>query len=140
MKSLKDQRKHRTQMSAAEAERVERLIRRVSNWKFDGTHYSLRGSEKFVLNTEVWLALEKGSLIEVRRVKQKGYPVDVRATLRADVGRDSVIVCVSLSQRRVITVWRNALEDRHATLDLSKYTWRAGVQGLVGNVLARRKG
>ena len=117
---MSNQRKHVTQMTNAEVDSVSALIRSIRDWDGnDSPHLKERKRHWNVTDAEVQSAIHNGTLIEVHR---NNFP-DVRAVLRHDVGMRSVNVTISLVQHTVITVWINAIDDRHSTLKIAEYAW-----------------
>lgn len=105
------QRKHRKQMTKAEVMAVETLVTSVPAWT-SKAHYDVRSRERSVTRFEVYQTIAFGECIEAKD--------DNRVVMRHHTG---VCVVVEIPTRTVVTVWYNAPEDKHYTLDLSQYRW-----------------
>lgn len=118
MQQRDDKRKHRSQMTWAEIRLVETAIRNFGQYKTTA-HTEVRMAQKRVTMNEALDTLRHGELIEVHN----NNGTDVRALMQWDSTKDKVSVVVSVVSGEIITVWRNAADDNHATRDMSKYRW-----------------
>lgn len=82
-------------------------------------HASLRMRERGITENEIVNCLSSGNLIECHN----NVKTDVRALFRKDNQERSICVVVSLITGKVITVWSNATDDHHESLNTAKYVW-----------------
>jgi len=117
------QRKHRQQMNDQEIAFAEAFAHSLSkDWLEQSTHFVQRTQEKNIDAQSIALALKYGKVIEVKD--------DARIVLRGNkrTGFDYVaIVVVSITDKVLVTAWRNGVKDDHKTLKRGDYTWRANV-------------
>jgi hypothetical protein len=111
-KVMENKRKHRSQMEAAEIALIERAIHRRTHSEF-APHAFDRMREKRISFLEVSCALDCGELIEVHNNVRD----DIRALVRHRQGASHVCVVISLISGKIITAYRNAANDNHATLN-----------------------
>jgi len=98
-------------MTRGEIAAIESLIKAVPSW-VSKSHYTVRSRERRIARIEVFQAVRYGEVIEAKD--------DNRVVMRHHSG---VCVVLSVPDHTVVTVWYNAPEDQHYTLDLSQYRW-----------------
>jgi hypothetical protein len=113
-------RKHRFQMSDQEIARIERHVHAIPSWS-NVEHALHRMVEKGVTPEQVLRTLECGYVVEVHN----NIADDIRCVFRRNSGWNSICVCVSLTKKYVVTVWKNKVDDNHSTLNPRKYQWKA---------------
>lgn len=133
-KKRKEIRKHFTQMNEQELEIVKNKIKSSVNGDvnsvnivphaFDNLFKRLRKGRD--INTyKIMLAqtLIDFSPIEFKRIYNGVNLVEERSVLRGKrlVNEESIVLVYSLTQRKIITVWINSLNDTHSTLDTNLY-------------------
>ena len=112
------QRKHRIQMNDSEIACAEFVAHATTGWTFgDNVHLFERLTSKRITRDEVIIALQSGDVIEV----QDGGRIVLRSG-----GGIAVVAC--LRTLTIVTTWRNDVDDTHATLDLSEYTWQIDLE------------
>jgi hypothetical protein len=122
-------RKHRQQMTLAESQAIESVVRSL-NVKAIAAHAISRMREKGVSEQHIEATLRTGQAIEIHNDAN-----ELRILLRADViGFWSACVVFSLDRQTVVTVWRNQVTDTHKTLRLNEYQWKVNVCELLGRV------
>jgi hypothetical protein len=114
-------RKHRKQMHPGEIAAVEGLVNSEGNWNI-GPHATKKMADKGITTDQVIETLALGYVVEVN------HNNDLCAVFRKEYGRFAVCVVVNLPTRWVVTVWKNGARDTHATLDHSKYLWKANIE------------
>ena len=133
-KGRKEIRKHFTQMNEQELEIVKNKIKSSVNGDvnsvnivphaFDNLFKRLRKGRD--INTyKVMLAqtLINFTPIEFKRIYNGVNLVEERSVLRGNrlVNEESIVLVYSITQRKIITVWINSLNDMHSTLDTNLY-------------------
>ncbi|ARM66910.1 hypothetical protein AM5_057 [Lactococcus phage AM5] len=133
-KKRKEIRKHFTQMNEQELEIVKNKIKNsvkgdvnsvnIVPHAFDNLFKRLRKGRD--INTyKVMLAqtLIDFTPIEFKRIYNGVNLVEERSVLRGKrlVNEESIVLVYSLTQRKIITVWINSLNDTHSTLDTNLY-------------------
>lgn len=114
-----DKRKHRQQMSDAEADTVLAQVRAFQNVSISH-HARQRMRDKGITKAEVSRAIQHGDLIEVHN----NVPGELRVLLElVDKSRGRISVVVNFNDGEVKTVWFNNYDDTHATRDWSQYRW-----------------
>lgn len=112
-------RKHQKQMTPAERQHVENHIHGLRGWILK-PHAIKRGLERVVDTDALYTTMRIGDVIEVHN----DVPAQIRAVLRADLGNASICVAADLTNREIVSVWVNALDDQHDTLNLGNYRWQ----------------
>lgn len=115
---MKSVRKHYTQMSKAELNKCDRLLKQIKKVCYTKHAYS-RMRTKHISKGQVNHVLATGHIIEFERV-YSFYGVNPRLVVRGHVSNKDVCVVVGLDGF-IKTAWVNSASDNHATLDLSKY-------------------
>src|SRR5271165_4786314 len=110
-------RKHTNQMSQAERQAIRSAVLSLPVQSVI-QHAKDRMAQKHVTPEQAMLAIQSGQVIELHN--DAGT---LRTLLRVDLQSTSVCVVLDLDRRAIITVWRNAVNDTHRTLDLSAYQW-----------------
>ena len=133
-KGRKEIRKHFIQMSEQELEIVKNKIKSSVNGDvnsvnivphaFDNLFKRLRKGRD--INTyKIMLAqtLIDFTPIEFKRIYNGVNLVEERSVLRGNrlVNEESIVLVYSITQRKIITVWINSLNDMHSTLDTNLY-------------------
>lgn len=133
-KGRKEIRKHFTQMNEQELEIVKNKIKSSVNGDvnsvnivphaFDNLFKRLRKGRD--INTyKIMLAqtLIDFTPIEFKRIYNGVNLVEERSVLRGNrlVNEESIVLVYSITQRKIITVWINSLNDMHSTLDTNLY-------------------
>lgn len=133
-KKRKEIRKHFTQMNEQELEIVKNKIKNsvkgdvnsvnIVPHAFDNLFKRLRKGRD--INTyKVMLAqtLIDFTPIEFKRIYNGVNLMEERSVLRGNrlVNEESIVLVYSLTQRKIITVWINSLNDTHSTLDTNLY-------------------
>lgn len=133
-KGRKEIRKHFTQMNEQELEIVKNKIKSSVNGDvnsvnivphaFDNLFKRLRKGRD--INTyKIMLAqtLIDFTPIEFKRIYNGVNLVEERSVLRGNrlVNKESIVLVYSITQRKIITVWINSLNDMHSTLDTNLY-------------------
>ena len=133
-KNRKEIRKHFIQMSEQELEIVKNKIKSSVNGDvnsvnivphaFDNLFKRLRKGRD--INTyKIMLAqtLIDFTPIEFKRIYNGVNLVEERSVLRGNrlVNEESIVLVYSITQRKIITVWINSLNDMHSTLDTNLY-------------------
>lgn len=110
--------KHVRQMTSREKQLLYSLVRSIKNWSF--TDYAFkRVDERLISKTDIIKAIKNGYLIEYH-YKNKDHRVLMRGSHLIE-HKFVVCVVVSITKRKVITVYVNEHNDNHYTLDWSKY-------------------
>lgn len=122
------ERKHRIEMKAAEIANVESLIHNVNAWDFSHDHVMERCEQKGIRKGDLVNCLRYGRVIEVNDAG--------RAVLRLNMKGGGVVVVASLAERVLVTAWKNANEDNHATLNRSEYGWKVNAADYVRSLLS----
>ena len=133
-KGRKEIRKHFTQMNEQELEIMKNKIKSSVNGDvnsvnivphaFDNLFKRLRKGRD--INTyKIMLAqtLIDFTPIEFKRIYNGVNLVEERSVLRGNrlVNEESIVLVYSITQRKIITVWINSLNDMHSTLDTNLY-------------------
>lgn len=133
-KKRKEIRKHFTQMNEQELEIVKNKIKNsvkgdvnsvnIVPHAFDNLFKRLRKGRD--INTyKVMLAqtLIDFTPIEFKRIYNGVNLMEERSVLRGNrlVNEESIVLVYSITQRKIITVWINSLNDMHSTLDTNLY-------------------
>ncbi|ARM66815.1 hypothetical protein AM4_157 [Lactococcus phage AM4] len=133
-KKRKEIRKHFTQMNEQELEIVKNKIKNsvkgdvnsvnIVPHAFDNLFKRLRKGRD--INTyKVMLAqtLIDFTPIEFKRIYNGVNLMEERSVLRGNrlVNEESIVLVYSITQRKIITVWINSLNDMHSTLDANLY-------------------
>jgi hypothetical protein len=112
------QRKHREQMSENEIACAEFVAHATTGWTFcNNVHLFERMNNKRITRDDVIGALQSGIVIEV----QDGGRIAMRS-------ENGIAAVADLRTKAIVTAWRNAVTDKHSTLDLSDYTWTADIE------------
>lgn len=127
MMKFAGQRKFVNQMTNQEIDGLFRRLRAVrsNEWRLSG-HVFDRLEEKGISATrrDVVSTIHSSELLEYKIDERYGV-CDERVLLRANaIVNDSynLHVVYSLTNKKVVTVWINHINDRHATLKMSLYT------------------
>ena len=127
MMKFAGQRKFVNQMTKQEIDGLFRRLRAVrsNEWRLSG-HVFDRLEEKGINATrrDVISTIHSSELLEYKIDERYGV-CDERVLLRAKaIVNDSynLHVVYSLTNKKVVTVWINHINDRHATLNMSLYT------------------
>lgn len=120
-------RKHRTQMGKAEIEAAEAYVHGLKAQEL-ADHAFKRMDTKNVTLRDIFVTIKYGRIIEVN-TEGSG----MRVLMRLDFGKPKVAVCVvlALDNLAVVTVWKNAGNDAHKTLDISQYQWKVDFRALL---------
>ena len=104
---------HRKYMKAAEIEALELRVREIAETVIS-THAAERMHQKNVTAREIENCLRYGVVIELH--DEAG---ELRMVVRHDSGRPKVgvVAVVAFETGTIVTVWRNAGSDNHATLN-----------------------
>jgi len=117
-------RKHLTQMTREERAFVHGLIRSRLERVTGAPHFYDRATERTFTLSDAVRTLRCGLVVEVHN----NTPGDIRALVRDSLGTCAV---VSLRSWQIVTVYYNAPEDPHNTLDWTPYRWRTNLVELV---------
>jgi hypothetical protein len=120
-----DKRKHYTQMTNEETVAVLNAVR-SNTYKFS-PHAHERAMQKRVTETQVATMLGYGKVIEVHN----NTASEVRVLMRGKVAGNWCNAVVSLTTKQVVTVFWNALNDTHRTLDKSQYKWSIDLKTVI---------
>lgn len=127
MMKFAGQRKHATQMSKQETDGLFRRLRAVrsNQWRLVG-HVFDRLEEKGINATraDIISTIHRSTLLEYKIDERFGV-CDERVLLRANAMVNdcyNLNVVYSLTNKKVVTVWINHINDKHKTLDWSLYT------------------
>ena len=120
--------KHESQMSQAEKETVAARVREIAE-KIISTHAAGRMTQKGVTGRELEIALKYGHAVEIHDEAN-----ELRAVIRHAFGKPKVAVCavVGLASGLVVTTWKNAGSDNHATLNAFVYDKAMPVLAMLG--------
>lgn len=120
-------RKHYKSMNVAEITLAQQIVRANINFNFTNHARREMGLDHITV-FNVLNALQNGRVIEVNNdsLTPKGE-VDIRVVIECVIVWRKVVVVVGLVSRNVITVWQNAMNDHHATLDWANYTWETNL-------------
>lgn len=123
-------RKHVSQMTAREQSVIWKRLKDVQEYEWELIPHALdrleekgiRASKQDVIST-----IYNSSIIEYRIVHNSKVEngIDERVILRSKSvvnDRYNLNVVFSLTTKRIITVWKNHVKDRHKTLDWSIYS------------------
>jgi hypothetical protein len=117
-------RKHIKQMNKEEIAFVHGFLRaNVARLTGQGHFYDRAADRRFTL-AEAKAAAAQGTVIEIHNDRSP----DVRVLVRNKMGTCAV---VSLVTFEIVTVYYNAPEDGHETLNWGAYRWNQDVVGLV---------
>ena len=133
-KGRKEIRKHFTQMNEQELEIVKNKIKSSVNGDvnsvnivphaFDNLFKRLRkGRDINTYKAMLAQTLIDFTPIEFKRIYNGVNLVEERSVLRGNrlVNEESIVLVYSITQRKIITVWINSLNDMHSTLDTNLY-------------------
>lgn len=124
-------RKHVLQMSDLERDCVNAFIHvNVHRVTARCAHYEDKAKERSFTKSQALEAVKSGYVIEVHNNKAP----DIRAVVR---DKEGTCVVVSLKQWSVVTVYYNAPDDHHETLDFSKYRWEQDLTALIRGLMPR---
>lgn len=117
------ERKHVKQMSPVERAIVETLVHNTLDWSSKTFYLVGRMNERRITRADALQCLRYGNVVELQNVG--------RVVMR---DRTGVCVVADIPARHVVTVWYNAPDDNHYTLDNRLYQWHVDavsfVQGL----------
>lgn len=121
-------RKHVNQMLTAEVKAITDRVQAIAARRAFIDHSQERMAQKNVSQKDIETTLRYGNPVEIHN--EAG---ELRALISLCFGKPKVRVCVvvSLATGAVVTTWKNAATDRHATLDKSLYGWQADVVALL---------
>ena len=114
-------RKHRQQMTPEEIERIESLVHAQTRWSGLGPHKTKMVQERQVPDKELFDVLNTGRVVEVNHTN------DLCVVFRKDYEKYTVCVVANLPTRWIITAWKNKVGDKHRSLDISQYCWKANL-------------
>lgn len=127
----KEIRKHFTQMTEKEMMIVKDKIDKSVNGDVKSVNIVHHALENFIKRTPQrkeykWMmarALTNFTPIEFKRIYSGVNLVEERSLLRGTdiVNGESFVMVYSITNRKIITLWVNALEDMHSTLDMNLY-------------------
>lgn len=104
--------KHVCQMSAEEVKLCIAKVNRVASHSWMVCrHAAERMKKKGVTAEEIYYTLQSFDIIEY-----KIFP-DERVVIRSG----EVVIVLSIKRETIITVWRNAMNDNHKTLNIGEY-------------------
>lgn len=123
-------RKHFSQMQPAELEEITKFIRSMQVRR-ECDHAEVRKAQKNVTPKELELVLKYGTPVEIHN--EAG---EARVLIRLTCGRPKVHICavLGLQSATLVTVWKNAGSDNHATLDWSLYNWKIDTRTILAKV------
>ncbi len=121
-------RKHISSMDQTEVQAIVNRVQAIAAFRAFIDHSEERKTQKNVTARDIDITLRYGLPVEIHN--EAG---ELRALISLCFGKPKVRVCVviALATGAVITTWKNAATDKHATLDVSLYGWQADVVGLV---------
>lgn len=104
--------KHACQMSTEEIKRCIAKVNRVAkdSWLVC-RHAAERMRNKGVTAAEIYHTLQSFDIVEYKIIPEE------RVVIRSG----EVVIVLSIKRETIITVWRNAINDNHKTLDLEAY-------------------
>ena len=122
--------RHEKQMSQAEKEVAVSRVRQIAETVIS-THAADRMAQKNVTAREIENCLKYGRVIELNN----DSPSEYRLVVRHDYGRPKVgvVVVVGVTTGTIVTTWKNAGSDSHATLNL--YAYQLAVSALIALAL-----
>ena len=124
---MTNKRKHVSQMTENERMAAETYAHTLPRYEWkSNAHVTDRMTQKRISDAEVTLALRRGHIVEIHG----NNAPDIRFVMRYETDKRAVCVCSS-TKGNVITVWANALNDNHHTLDLSQYKWNVDICGIL---------
>lgn len=121
-------RKHITQMKPAEVVMLTAATRKLGQALIT-SHAADRMAQKGVTAKDINLCLQYGTPVEIHNEAS-----ELRVVLRFAYGKPKVATCVvlGLSTGTIATVWKNAGNDNHGSLNLWAYGWNVNVCTLLG--------
>ena len=119
-------RKYYTDFSTKE----EKLLNTYLGKEYNiGEHTIIRQKEKIITKDEIQRAIKNGKIIEFH-VKDDNKRILVRGNC-AENGRYNICVVLDIDNNRVVTAYDNLVNDKHYTLDYSKYISFVNICGLL---------
>ena len=120
-------RKHEKQMNGEEKAALITRVRQIAETVIS-THAADRMAQKGVTAKEIENCLRYGFAVEIHNEASEW-----RAVIRHAYGRPKVAVCVviGLETGTIVTTWKNAGSDNHATLNLNAYDLKVNVASLL---------
>ena len=113
-------RKHCSQMKERELTVVEEKVKACpfEDWRVSG-HLMNRMIQKGINPLEIAEAIMSFSVIEYKLYHEG----EERVLIRGIASHEGYQVCVVLnvSKRRIVTAWKNRLDDNHSTIKMSEY-------------------
>lgn len=104
--------KHVCQMTDAEIKRCIAKVNRVASHSWMVCrHAAERMKKKGVTAAEIYYTLQSFDIVEYKIVPEE------RVVIRSG----EVVIVLSIKRETIITVWRNAINDNHKTLDMREY-------------------
>lgn len=124
---MSTERKHYSQMSSDEMDKVMAIVRNIEPKFRRFGHQAQRIVERSVSEQEIRETLKNGRVIEVNLTDKQ----DIRTLIRWDNSREAIVVAVSLRTGFVCTAWKNSLADNHKTLNMGYYSQTLNVAALL---------
>jgi hypothetical protein len=124
---MNTERKHHSQMSRAELDKVTAIVRSIEPKFRSYGHTAQRLNERAVSEQEIRDTLLNGRVIEVSLTDRQ----DVRTLVRWDSQTEAIVVAVSLRTGFICTAWKNSLADNHRTLNMGLYSRTLNVAALL---------
>lgn len=129
--------KHISQMSLSEVERLEKRLKKININKVTYSHHLHNKDISFYNEclTEILQDINAREIIEYNQTTMRNGRVDNRVLLREASGRDALLkdngstvkkkanlcVVISLDTSRIITAYWNSVCDSHKTMDWTRY-------------------
>ena len=120
-----DKRKHFSQMTQVEIQRVMNAVR-ANSYTFRN-HAMDRMRQKHVTENQIAAMLTYCQVIECHN----NIGDEIRVLVRGKVQGNFVCVVVSLTTKEIVTTYWNAANDYHKTLDKSQYQWTADLTQII---------
>ncbi len=120
--------KHENQMSGAEKAAIAMRVAEIAE-TIISTHAADRMAQKGVSGKEIEICLKYGHAVEMHDEAN-----ELRAVIRHSFGMPKVAVCVviGLCSGTIVTTWKNAGNDNHATLNMFAYDKSMNVLAMLG--------
>lgn len=129
MYAYKKVRKHVSQMSSNEKDKIRDVFKVIKSWEvFDHVYDRIEEKGYTVTDDDFLRILTKGKIIEYEQkyyynIKKLNHLV-VLQSIRKRKGKpiDRMHMVFDITDRGVVSVWINELEDTHETLNLGIYS------------------
>lgn len=127
--AYKKVRKHVSQMSVGEKEKVREMFKQVKTWEiFTHVNHRIREKGYSIKVDDVVQIINEGNIIEYEQkyyihTKKVAHLLVLQTIRKHEDKEDDIMHMVfDMTSKGIVSVWLNDIDDRHHTLDMGIYS------------------